>query len=181
MAKLLKQYLHSEIEQILDSKDGGIIVHYQGLDSQEEYDFRTKLRESEARMRVVKASIARVYCKGKGMTGSLEEVFVGPIALITSVEETGTINVARKVLDLVKEQKKIKVQGAIFDGEVLPANGVEDLSRMPTKEQLLSQLAGVLKAPTKKFASTIYQINARFASVLNALQSKREKDGGGDA
>jgi large subunit ribosomal protein L10 len=181
MAKLLKKYLRAEFQSALNEKDGGIIVHYQGLSSAEEYDFRTKLREADARMRVVKASIGRVYCKESGYTGKIDEVFVGPVALITSDEEAGTVKVARSVLNLVKEQQKVKVQGAIYDGEVLSANGVEELSRMPSKEQLLSRLAGAFQAPTRTFASAIYQINARFASVLSALQKKREGEGGEDA
>ena len=82
---------------------------------------------------------------------------------------------------LTPEQKKIKVQGAIYDGEVLAAPGVEELSRMPTREQLFARLAGAFQAPTQKFASVVYQINARFASVLSAVQTKREKEGGEDA
>jgi large subunit ribosomal protein L10 len=103
------------------------------------------------------------------------------VALITSDEEAGTVKVARQVLNLIKEQKKIKVQGAIYDGEVLAAPGVEELSRMPTREQLFARLAGAFQAPTQKFASAVYQINARFASVLSAVQTKREKDEGEDA
>jgi len=178
VSKLLKQYLHSELEQMLEGKDGAVVVHYQGLNSQEEYDFRKALREKDVRMRVVKASLARVYCRDHEYTGDIEGVFAGPVALVISQQEEGTVSAAREMLDLVKSQKKVKIQGAIFDGEVIAKDQVEPLSKTPTKAQLLAQLAGVIKAPTEKLAQTLYQVTAEFAGVVNALQSKREKDEG---
>jgi large subunit ribosomal protein L10 len=178
VAKLLNQYLQAEFEAALAEKDGGILVHYQGLSSKEAYQFRTKVRSQDAHMHVVKASTARVYCRQRGYSGNIDGVIHGPVAIITSKTDAGTIGVAKAILNLVKEQPKIKIQGAIYDGEVLGSAQVEGLSRMPSREQLLARLAGAFQAPTQRFASAVYQINARFASVLSALQSKREKEEG---
>ena len=174
MSKLLKQYLHNELEAMLEGKDGAVVVHYQGMNSREDYDFRKALRDKDVRMRVVKGSLARVYCRARQYTGDIEGVFVGPIALVISNQDEGTVSTAREMLEMVKSQKKVKIQGAIFDGEVISSDQVEPLSKTPTKTQLLSQLLAVLKAPTEKLAQTVYQITAEFAGVVKALQSKRQ-------
>lgn len=183
MAKLLKQYQLNELGTQMEGLDGAVIVHYQGLNSQQEYNLRKELRDMDARLKVVRASIARVHLRESGYQGDIDGVFVGPVAFVTSVnEDQGTIGVAREMIKLIKKpelKKKIKIQGALFDGQVLPSDEVEALSKMPTREQLLARLAGAIEGPTRNFATVIKQIPTQFASVLSALQKKKEEEEGG--
>lgn len=181
MAKLLKKYLHEELSKALEPVDGAVVLHYQGLSASEEYSFRKNLRESDARMQVIKASIARVYLKEQGFSGDIGEVFRGPVAIVTCREEGGAIKAAKTLVQLVKDpkNKKIKLQGAIFDGTVMGADQVEDLSRLPSREQLFSRLAGAVQAPARNFASVLDAMNAQFASVVAALARKKEESEGG--
>lgn len=180
MAKLLKQYLRNEVQSLLADQDGAVVVHYQGLNSKKEYDFRKELRDRNAKILVVKASVARVHLKEEGYTGEIDEILTGPVAFVVSREggEGGTTKVAKAMLDVVKTYPKIKVRGALFDGTVVDKDGVDSISKMPTREQLLSRLAGAFKAPNTRFASSIKAINTKFASVLSALQKKKESDEG---
>jgi large subunit ribosomal protein L10 len=129
-------------------------------------------------MQVVKASIARVHLREAGFEGDIDGVFKGPVALVTSSDPEGAVGVARSMVHLVKEHKKVKLQGAIYDGSVMGGNGVEDLSRMPTRDQLLSRLAGAVQAPTRGLANSLYQMSSKVASAFDALRRKREGEEG---
>lgn len=181
MSKLLKQYLQREVEGLLKARDGAIVVNYQGLSSAEEYAFRKALRQKNVRLKVVKASMVRVYCREHAFSGDIAGVLKGPVGLIVSSDAEGAVKAAKDVLEVVKGYSKVSVQGALYSGEVLAAKDVESLSRMPTREQLLGRLAGAFQAPTQGIANVLYQVNAQVASVFNALAKKREDEAGGAA
>jgi len=182
VAKLLKQYFRQEVEQQLSDVDGAVVVQFQGLNAAEEFALRMSLRDSGAVMKVVKASVTRVYLREQGWQGDIDSVLKGPVALVTAKGDGGTIQVAKALVNIVKDPKNkfVKIQGALFDGEVLSEAQVEDLSRMPSREQLLSRLAGAFQSGPQRLASALKQINTKVASVFAALAKKRE-DGDGAA
>ncbi|MFA5352451.1 MAG: 50S ribosomal protein L10, partial [Candidatus Gracilibacteria bacterium] len=74
-----------------------------------------------------------------------------------------------------KENEKVSLLGAYFDGEVLGKTQALALAQLPSKEILLGQLVGLLASPMRGVAGAGYQVIAGFARVVDAIAQKKAK------
>jgi len=188
MAKQLAQFMRAEMERKFEGVDGGVIVTYSGLDSEQIYDFRKKLRGSGAKFAVVKNTTALRALATLGYdSGKLEKLFEGPVGIVYSPSDgvggkpsAGVVG-AVKALDLwLKESKNksVTVKGGLLEKSVLNAKDVKALADMPSRQQLLGMVAGAFQAPMSALAGTFKGCAQKFAGTLEALKDKKEKAGG---
>lgn len=137
------------------------MAEYRGLTVENLNKLRVDARSKGVYLHVLKNTLAR-----RAVTGTPFEVasegMVGP--LIYGFSEDA-VAAAKVIADFAKTNDKLVIKGGAYAGKALNADGVKALAAIPSKEVLLSQIAGLLKSPVQ-----------RTAAVLAALAQKK---GGG--
>jgi large subunit ribosomal protein L10 len=134
------------------------LAEYRGLTVEALNKLRVDARSKGVYLHVLKNTLARRAVAGTPFEAAAESM-VGP--LIYGFSEDA-VAAAKVIADFAKTNDKLVIKGGAYGGKALDVNGVKALASVPTKEVLLSQLAGLLKSPVQ-----------RTAAVLAALAAKR--------
>ncbi|RTL47606.1 MAG: 50S ribosomal protein L10 [Rhodocyclaceae bacterium] len=138
-----------------------VVAEYRGIEVGDLTVLRKKARESGVYLRVLKNTLARRAVAGTSFE-VLSDAMTGP--LIYSISEDAVA--AAKVLnDFAKTNEKLVLKAGVYSGNVLDKAGVQALASIPSREELLAKLLGVMKAPV-----------SGFAVALGALAKKREAE-----
>jgi large subunit ribosomal protein L10 len=137
------------------------LAEYRGLTVEALNKLRVDARSKGVYLHVLKNTLARRAVAGTPFEAAAESM-VGP--LIYGFSEDA-VAAAKVIADFAKTNDKLVIKGGAYGGKALDVNGVKALASVPSKEVLLSQLAGLLKSPVQ-----------RTAAVLAALAQQR---GGG--
>lgn len=133
--------------------DGFIFTDYRGMTVEQITNIRKSLRKDEAAYRVVKNRYAKIALKDLDRGGA-EDQMVGPTAV--ALVKGDTANVVAKVLFAAKKDGvNVDIKGALLGDEVLSAEQIEAISKLPTKLELIASLMGTMKAPVQKLAATL--------------------------
>jgi large subunit ribosomal protein L10 len=133
--------------------DGYIFTDYRGMTVEQITNIRKNLRKDDAAYRVVKNRYAKIALKNLDKGGA-EDQMVGPTAV--ALVKGDTANVVAKVLfGAAKDGVNVQVKGALLNGELLSAAQIEEISKLPTKLELIASLMGTMKAPVQKLAATL--------------------------
>lgn len=141
-------------EKIKDAKLV-LLTDYRGITVTDVTNLRTKLRNSNAEYKVIKNNITRralQECKVEG----LEELLEGPTAVILSNEDY--LEPSKAVYEYTKSNENYKIKGGIIDGKVMTAEEIITLAKLPSKDTLISMLAGALLGNISKFAVALDQV-----------------------
>lgn len=147
-----KQQHVTEMAEALKEAASVVVVDYLGLTVAEVTELRKQLRENGVKMQVVKNTILRRAAQEAGIEG-LEEVFVGPTAVVYSQEEV--VAPAKIVAEFAKNAQALEIKGGMIEGEVTPVEKIEALAKLPDREGLLSMLLSVLQAPVRNVAYAV--------------------------
>ena len=135
-------------------------------------DLRAKARTSGVYLKVAKNTLVRRAVEGTGFE-CMQESLTGPLLLAFSMEEPGAA--ARLVKDFIKSNDKLITKLVAVGGEVYDASELERLSSLPTYDQAMAMLMGVMKAPIEKFVRTLAEPHTKlvrsFAAGRDAKQA----------
>ena len=176
MPKKLNALLKKELSKKLEAVPSGILVNFQGLPSDETYALRKELNAKKIKMTVFKNSIATIALAEAGAKSGLDLVMKGPVALCYNGDP---VAVATALTEYRKKNKKTKleIKGGLLDRHVISAAEVAKLAGLPSRQQLLAQLAGTLNAPITGFVQVLAGILRKPLYGLNAVKDKLEKGG----
>lgn len=133
--------------------DGYIFTDYRGMTVDQITKIRKDLRKDEAAYRVVKNRYAKIALQNLDKSGA-EKQMIGPTAVALLKGDTANI-VAKVLFGAAKDGVNVQVKGALLNGEVLSAEQIEAISKLPTKLELIASLMGTMKAPVQKLAATL--------------------------
>jgi large subunit ribosomal protein L10 len=139
----------------------GVLVNYSGINVADDTKLRKELREAGVQYAVVKNSILKRAVNEAGLQ-EMEKVLEGTTALATSEKDYSAA--ARILCKFAKDSKNFEVKSGYSDGKVLSAAEVEELSKLPNRDQLVAMVAGALN-------STI----ASLAIAINAIVEKNSE------
>ncbi|WP_267256235.1 50S ribosomal protein L10 [Coxiella endosymbiont of Ornithodoros maritimus] len=165
-----KKAMVAEITDIANEAVSVVAADYRGLTVSEMSELRKSAREARVHMRVYRNTLAQRAFK-ETTYACLEEVLTGPIVLFFSQEEPATA--ARLIEKFIKEHERLEVKGLVLDGELLPAEKLKFVARLPSREEALSQLAAVLLAPVAKLAHTINEAITQVVRVMAAVRDQK--------
>ena len=159
----------STISRLLDRSAGVVLTDYRGLTVAEKADLTRRLREANAEYHVVKNTLFKLAYGQRGEDPST--LLEGPTAVVFALEDP--VAPAKALTDFIKEKKKASVKGAVVDGRIFDAAGVEALSKLPSKPQLLAQVAGTIQSPLSSMAYCLNGVLGNFARALHALHEQK--------
>lgn len=147
-----------------------VLTDLTGLDVAKITDLRRRCREQGVELRVVKNTLARRGIKDTVAAG-LEPYLQGPTAIAVSNESE---NLAAKVLATFADEHELpKLKAALVDGNVLDQKGVAVLSKLPTRDELMSQLLGGIEGPARNLVSVMQGTLRNLVSVLKQASEKQ--------
>ena len=132
-----------------------LLTDYRGISVAADTELRTEVRSTNAEYKVIKNNITKRALAECGIEG-LEDKLTGPTAVILSNEDY--LEPAKVIYNFTKSNDFYKIKGGIIDGKVVTAEEIITLAKLPSRETLLSMLAGGLLATISKFAVALDQV-----------------------
>jgi large subunit ribosomal protein L10 len=170
-----KEAVVGEVTTLLEQGHGFILFNNKGLTVAQATDLRAKLREGKVAVRVVKNTLLKIALKNNGIDTSngLNDLLKEETVVAIGLEDP--VTPAKLLVEFAKGTDKLQIKGGYLDGKVLKAADVEELSKLPGREELLQRLLGSMMAPAQNF---VYALNAAVSKpvyLLDALRRKKEE------
>lgn len=160
-----------EVSAKLGAAQAAIITEYRGMSVGQLAVLRRQLRKSGGEYKVYKNTLARFGAEKAGLDG-LAQLLVGPSAItFVSGDAAG---VAKALKDAARTNPFLIIKGGSMAGKTISASDIDALADLPSREVLLSMLAGALQAPLVKTAGLLQALPRNFAYGLKALIDQRE-------
>lgn len=156
MAKIeLKQPIVEEISASIKDAQSVVLVDYRGLTVEQDTRLRKELREAGITYKVYKNTMMNFAFKGTDFE-ALAPYLEGPSAV--AISTTDATAPARILCKFAKEASKLEIKGGVVEGIAYDANGIADVAKIPSRDELLSKLLGSLQSPITNFARVMNQL-----------------------
>ena len=158
--KILNQK-KEEVKKLADEmKEAKLILltDYRGINVVDDTILRKDLRNANAKYTIIKNNITKralAECKIEGLDDKLE----GPTAVILSNEDY--LEPSKIIYEFTKKNDFYKIKGGVIDGKVMTAEEIITLAKLPSRETLLSMLAGALLGNISKVAVVLDQVRIK--------------------
>lgn len=156
MAKVeLKQPIVTAIAEDIKDAQSVVLVDYRGLTVAQDTALRKELRDAGVVYKVCKNTMMRRAFEGTEFAG-LDEYLEGPSAIAISKEDATAP--ARILCKFAKTAQALELKGGVVEGTVYDVAGLTELSKIPSREELLSKLLGSMQSPITNLARVLKQI-----------------------
>jgi large subunit ribosomal protein L10 len=145
------------------------LTDFTGLKVKQVTEFRRRLRAAGLEYVVVKNTLAQRALAEASVTG-LSDQLAGPTGFVFASDPVAA---AKIIADFQKEAEALKVKVGLVEGRPVTPADVQRLSRLPSKVELLSQLAGGLQAPLQGFVGALNGLLYQWVGALEALRQQR--------
>ena len=173
MAKVeLKKPVIEEIRSVMEGAKSGVLVDHRGLTVAQDTQLRRELREAGVTYKVYKNTMMSFAFMGSDF-GDLIQHLEGPSALAVSKDDATAP--ARILGKFAKTADKLEIKGGIIEGAYYDANGIIEISKIPSREELLSKLLGSIQSPIANFARVVKQV-AEAGGAEAAIAAKGSDD-----
>jgi large subunit ribosomal protein L10 len=166
-----KKALVAEVNEVASRALSAVAAEYRGLDAGKFDILRSKARENGIYLHVVKNTLAKRAVAGTQFE-CLNPVLVGPLVLGFSLEDPGAVG--RVIKDFAKDNDKLVVKAVSIGGQLYGSKDIDRLASLPSKEQALAMLMGVMKAPVSKFVRTLAEPTAKFVRTVKAVGDAKQ-------
>jgi len=158
-----------EVRERLSSANGALLTEYRGLGVGELARLRRSLRDAGGEYKIYKNTLVRFAVRDLGL--DIEALLVGPTAI--AFVETDAAGVAKALRDFARTNPGLVIKGGLLGAKVLTATDASALADLPSRDQLLAQLAGTIAAPLQSFAGLLQALPRNLAYGLQALIDKQ--------
>lgn len=166
-----KKAVVAEVAEVASNALAAVAAEYRGLTVEEMTDLRAKARESGVYLKVAKNTLVRRAVEGTEFE-CISDALTGPLLLAFSMEDPGAA--ARLVKDYAKSHDHLVAKLVAVGGELYGASELERLASLPTYEQALAMLMGVMKAPVEKFVRTLAEPHTKLVRTIAAVRDAKQ-------
>ena len=166
-----KKAVVAEVAEVANKALAAVAAEYRGLTVEEMTQLRAKAREDGVFLKVAKNTLVHRAVEGteyECMQGSL----TGPLLFAFSMEDPGAA--ARLVKDYSKDHEHLIAKLVAVGGELYDASELERLSSLPTYDQGIAMLMGVMKAPIEKFVRTLAEPHTKMVRTVAAVRDVKQ-------
>ncbi len=165
-----KQAVVAEVAEVAGRAHSVVAAEYRGLTVSRMTELRAKARAAGVYLRVVRNTLARRAVQETDFE-CMSDHLIGPLVLAFSQEEPSA---AAKVLkDFSKDNDKLVIKLASIGGKLLQPSEIERLATLPSRDQALSRLMAVMKAPIGKLVQTLAAPHTKLVRVLAAVRDQK--------
>jgi large subunit ribosomal protein L10 len=139
-----------------------LLTDYRGINVDEVTSLRNDLRNAKAEYKVIKNNITKRALAECGIEG-LDNELEGPTAVIMTTEDY--LEPTKAIYNFTKDHDFYKIKGGVIEGKVMTAEEIITLAKLPSREALLSMLAGALLGTITKLAVALDQVKEQKANA----------------
>ena len=166
-----KKAIVAEVNETATNALSLVIADARGVTVDGMTALRKSARENAVTLRVVRNTLAKRALAGTEYE-CVSDALVGPSLFGFSMEDPGAA--ARLFKDFAKENKHFEVKVLAVSGQVLGADQLDVLAKLPTRDQALSILMSVMKAPVTKLVQTMNAVPGKLVRTLAAVRDQKE-------
>lgn len=172
MAKVeLKQPIVQEISEAINGAQSVVVVDYRGLTVAQDTELRKQLRAEGITYKVYKNTLVSRAVEGTEFE-SLREVLEGPSAFAISTEDATAP--ARVLAEFAKKAPKLEIKAGVVEGTYFDANGMKEISSIPSRDVLLGRLLGSMQSPITNLARVLNQIAEKDGETAEVTEEAAE-------
>ncbi|MEM9558529.1 MAG: 50S ribosomal protein L10 [Acidobacteriota bacterium] len=167
----------SEKQETIDQYSAGLaaaphafLVGYEGISVPQVTELRSKIRETGGQYQVVKNTLALRAVEGTALE-DLRDEFTGMTAVAFADDDP--VALAKALTEFRKDAPVITFKGGLVNGQPVSADQVEDIAKLPSREELLAKLLFLLQSPITSFARVLAAIPRDFVVVLDQIAQKK--------
>jgi large subunit ribosomal protein L10 len=169
-----KEKAVAELAKVLQLGNGFLLANNKGLTLGQATALRKKMRENKTVVKVIKNTLIRRALVAAGIdVAPLEHLLKRETIVFVGLEDP--VTPAKLLLEYAKDNEKIEVKGGYLQGKALDAKGVEGLSKLPGREQLLQRFLGSINSPIQKFVYALHATVAKPVYLLDAVRRQKEE------
>ena len=168
MDRAQKEKVVEELGHIFESSGVVVVAHYAGLTVAEMQDLRARAREAECAVRVAKNRLAKIALQGRPCSGMAN--FLEGMTILTYSEDP--VAAAKVSESFAKENNKFQILGGAMGENILDRAGVDAVSKMLSRDELIASIAGTLGASASNIATAIGGPASNIASILSTIEDK---------
>lgn len=165
MATKKKKETVKELGSLFANSQVLIFTDYRGLKVSELTNLRRVLRDKGVEYHITKNTLAELAANKHSMDGMLP-MLDGPTAIAFVGNDIP--GAAKALTDFVRTSKILQIRGGLMGNKTITADQVNDLTKILSKEQYISQLLGAMKGPLQSFVNVLNAPLQSFVNVLNA-------------
>ena len=172
-----KKAIVAELKQTLSESQMTFVIDYKGLSVAEITDLRNRLRESNAICQVTKNTLMKRAVDGDENWQAMEEFLKDSSAFVFLKDDLG--GGIKAYQEFQKATKKTELRGGVLEGKLLTEAEIKAIGELPSKEQLMGQIAGAINSLATKIALGIKEVPSSIARGLKAhaeTESKEESE-----
>ena len=168
-----KVALVDEIKDKIENSHSIVLVNYRGLNVEEVTELRAKYREAGVDYKVYKNTMMRRAFEELGHD-EIGEFLKGPSAIAFGTEDP--VSPAKITADFVKDHEALEIKAGFMDGAVMDQKAIEDLAKLPSKEELIGKFLGGLNSPLQGMVNVMNGSLKGFVVALNAIAEKKKEE-----
>lgn len=166
-----KKEVVAELANVASKAHSLVAAEYSGLSVGQLTDLRAKARQSGVYLKVAKNTLVSRAVEGTEFE-CVKDALVGPMLYAFSKEDPGAAG--RLIRDFAKANERLKAKLVAMGGQMYPASHVDRLASLPTRDQALAMLLGLMKAPIEKFVRTLIEPAAMVTRAVAAVRDQKE-------
>ncbi len=166
-----KQAMVAEVGDVAKRALSAVLVEYRGLDAGQMDELRRNARNDGAYLKVVKNSVAKRAVAGTDYA-CLDAALVGPVMMGFSLDDPGAA--ARVITKFRDNHGVMQVTAVSLGGELLPAEQVERLAKLPTYDEAIAQLMRAMRGPVEALARTTREPAAKLSRSVAAVRDQKQ-------
>ena len=167
-----KKVAVEELNEIANKAVSAVAADYHGTSVFELTKLREEARNSSVHLKVIRNTLAK-----RALTDTkfscFDELLVGPTILAFSLDDPASA--AKLANNFNKVNSNFKVKGLSMGDTLLELSRLSDIANLPTKEEAIAQLAGLLNAPLVKLVSLINEIPTKLTRTLEAVKQQKQQ------
>ncbi len=167
-----KQAIVAEVNETASNALSAVLADYRGVSVAGMTALRKNAREQGVHVQVIRNTLAKRALAGTEFE-CLSEALLGPNIVAFSLEDPGAG--ARVFKDFAKENDKFEVKALSVGGKLLPAEQLDALAKLPTRDEALALLMATMLAPATKLARTLNDIPGRVTRVVAAVRDQKQE------
>lgn len=165
-----KKAIVAELKETLDASQLAVVINYQGLSVAEITDLRKRLLPTGAVCKVTKNTLMRIAVEGNDTWEPMTKFLSDSSAFLLIKDDVS--GALKAYQDFQKATKKTELRGGVMEGRALSEADVKAIADLPSKEQLIAQIAGAINGVATKLAVSIDQVPASLARAIQAVADK---------
>ncbi len=165
-----KKQIIADLKESLGESQLMFIVNYRGLSVGEIGDLRNRLRPKGASCKVAKNTFMGIAVQDDDRWQAVSEILQGDSAFVMVKDDLG--GAIKAYQDFQKASKKTEIRGGVMDGKLLTEADLKAIAELPSKEQLLAQIAGAINGVATQLAVGINEVPSGLARAIKQISEK---------